>query len=545
MFESANNPHGEARFATREEIRAAGLFGKHGAEFGFCEGRILRHFNRAGMKITGGAGSGKTSQMALPIIMGGGLVVVILDFKNGEITRVIEPHCALMGIPLYTVDPYSVTDFPKLKISLLSNLKASSSRLVPDVQRFWNALLPNASKEPFFEESGRRFGGAITHGDVALNGSTSFQRIAELVAMLRGSFEAWSEWAEMAAPRMIPDFASTFGEIKDMYSGSPKTFDGITAGMRNALAFMGDPNLQETLVDDRAADFSLDVLTQGGPVIVSMIIPEGLVEVLAPMLRNFISSVRTEKQQRPDVEPVLVLMDEASRLGSFEELKQMFSMGRGEGVTPVVFYQDDGQIEHNLGPTGRTSLEANAAISIDLGAGIRDFQTAQNRSLALGFQTIEVDDPLIQSRAESEARAIKRDVFLNGADPLDAATRLSQLRYEAGHRTKMRKALLTPDQLLNMANDQMLVQARLYGVRPFIAEKRPYFLQRRFAGRYFPNPNEERDLNSVRIRTLWGMRRRKIITAPLPAHLSHLPQYAGGARPFRYVEGFCPKPKRK
>lgn len=165
------------------------------------------------------------------------------------------------------------------------------------------------------------------------------------------------------------------------------------------------------------------------------------------------------------------MIDEASRLGSFEELKHIFSMWRGEGVTPIVFYQDDGQIERNLGPTGRTTLEANAGISIDLGGGIRDYQTAQNRSLSLGFQTIEVDDPLIQSRAESEARAIKRDVMLYGADPLEAATRLSQLRYEAGHRTKMRKHLREPDELLNMPSDQMLVQARVYGLRPLIAQK--------------------------------------------------------------------------
>lgn len=546
MYQDGQQPYGDARFATREELRAAGLFRKDGAEFGAFEGRVLRHYNRAGVKITGGSGSGKTSQIALPLILSGTLVLVILDFKNGEITRVIEPHCALEGIPLFVFDPYRISDFPLLRLSLLSHLQAGSSRLVPDVLRLWTSLLPDSGGDNrFFDQSGRRFGAAMTLGDVALRGHTSFSAIAELVSMVRGDFDAWGAWAEMAGKRVAPDVASTFREMKDMYGGSPKTFDSVMAGVRNALAFMGDPRLQETLVGDKHADFSPNVLTQGGPVIVSMVVPEGSVEDLAPMLRAFISSVRRAKQDRPDAEPVWMLLDESSRLGAFEELKHIFSMGRGEGVTPIVFYQDDGQIERNLGRTGRTTLEANAAISIDLGGGIRDFETAQNRSLALGYQTIAVDDPLVQSRAETEARALKRDVFLGGADPIEAAMRLSQLRYEAAHQTKMRKLLLSPDELLNLPPEDMLVQARGYGLRPFIAQKAPYFLQRRFAGHFFPNPNEERDLSSVRVQTRWGMRRRKIIAGALPSFLSHLPQYDGGARPFRHVAGYPPKPRRK
>ncbi|MCB1469973.1 MAG: type IV secretory system conjugative DNA transfer family protein [Rhizobiaceae bacterium] len=535
-----SHPYGDARFATLGEVRSAGLFKRRGVEFGLVRGRPLYHSNRAGVKITGGAGSGKTSQLAIPMILGSDASFVLLDTKNAEITRIIEAHCALTRVPLYAVDPFGISGLPRLRVSLLSHLTARSATLVPDSQRFWNAIRPDSGGDNvFFDQSGRRFGDAITRGDVGLNGSTSFRSLFDLVSMLRGEFEAWSAWADQAKDRSAPDVASVFAEMKDMYAGSPKTFDSILAGVANALAFMATPAAQETFVSDRGADFTLDAMLGPGKVIVSLIIPEELLETLAPVVRQFFSSIRTIKQRRPDAAPINFLIDEAARLGRFGELAELFAIGRGQGVTPYVFYQADAQIERNLGPTGKGTIEANAALMIDLGGGIRDFETARNRSLSLGYQTIEIDDPLVQTRAQSAASEMMRKVHLEGADPIEAGLRLRQLDYETAHKTKMRKALMEPSQLLDLDRTKMLVQARGYHLRPFIADKTPYYLQRRFAGHYLPNPNEERDLWSVGVRTLWGMRCRKIIEESVPSFLAHLPQYSGG-RPLRYVEGFKP-----
>ncbi|MDX8347370.1 hypothetical protein SLH49_05160 [Cognatiyoonia sp. IB215446] len=104
-------PHGAARFASYEEIRSAGLLERAGIEFGVLGRQPLRHHKGGGVKITGGSGCGKTSQVALPMIFGSPReVFVILDFKNGEISRVIGAHTVLERIPFYTVDPYGVTD---------------------------------------------------------------------------------------------------------------------------------------------------------------------------------------------------------------------------------------------------------------------------------------------------------------------------------------------------------------------------------------------------------------------------------------------------
>ena len=542
MTIQSQQPYGDARFASLEEVRSAGLFKRHGVEFGIIRGRPIFHSNRAGVKITGGAGSGKTSQIALPMIMGSDASFVLLDTKNAEITRVIEPHCALKGVPLYVIDPFGVSDYPSARVSLLPYLKPNSPSLVPDSQRFWMALLPDSSGDhSFFEQAGRRFGDAITRHDVHLNGSSSLQSIADILAHLRSDYDSWASWADLASTRSSPDIVATFGEMKDMYGGSPKTFDSVMGGVSNALSFMATPAIRETFVSDVAADFALaDVIADTRKTIISLIIPEELLEPLAPVVRQYFSAIRSIKQRMPSAPSVNFMIDEAARLGRFKELEELFAVGRGQGITPYAFYQDDGQITRNLGMTGKATIEANAALMIDLGGGIRDYETARNRSLTLGNQTIQLDDPLIQSRADAQSREIMRQVHLEGADPMQAGLRLRQLDYEAGHRTKMRKALMEPEQLLGLDPSKMLVQARGYHLRPFIAEKSPYFVQRRFAGHFFPNPNEDRDLNSVLLQSFIRSRRRRIVELPAPHGLSDLPQYAGG-RPLRYVEGFKPK----
>ncbi len=210
-----------------------------------------------------------------------------------------------------------------------------------------------------------------------------------------------SEWAELAADAGSPDLRNTYMEMKGMYKGSPKIFDSVMGGLSNALSFMAEPKLRDCFVDDKGADFALDVIADGqGPVIVSLIIPDELLDVLAALVRAFISAVRTAKKARPDAPAVNFPIDEAARMGSFGELAQMFAVDRSAGIIPYLFYQDDGQIARNLGKTGKDTLEANAALMTDLGGGHRDFETAQ-------------------ARADTAAQEIKRKVLFEGFDPVE------------------------------------------------------------------------------------------------------------------------------
>jgi len=97
----------------------------------------------------------------------------------------------------------------------------------------------------------------------------------------------------------------------------------------------------------------------------------------------------------------------------------------------------------------------------------------------------------------------------------------------AVHRTKQHRALLNPDEILNLPSGKMLLFAdNLPG--PILADRRPYFDERFMAARYFPNPYHP-PADRVSVRTRWGRRVRRVVTAPVPDRFADYPQYRGNA----------------
>lgn len=493
------------------------------------------------MLIVGGAGSAKTTATLMPLVMHGGKSLV-LDPK-GEMTAVMLDGLAAIGGAGYCINPYRVFGFPNHRISLLGHLKAGSPTLVGDSRRLWTALHPNVSGENnrFFDEKARFWGDAITRGIIAERGSVSFRSIYDAINMIRSDWDAWLDRACAMAVDGPPDLEAAFGEMNAMNVGEARTFDNVMSGLTNALAFMADPANRETFVDDDEADFSLDVLTQNnGPIAVFLIMPPELIAPNAPVIRQCFSTMRTVKQRAAGGERIALVIDEAASLGPFPEIAEFYSIGRGFGIVPVTVYQDQGQIEHNLGRNGAQTLSANAAIECYLGGGVRDLDTARNLSHRLGNQTISLDDRITQENARHAKRKAMRKMLFEGADPWQTGQELRHQAYAANHQRQQSRALMEPNEILGLDAGKSLVLAGGYQIPPFLMDKTPYYQRRDLAGRFFPNPYVSPDMHSVRIRTRFGYRTRRIVEGPAPSWLAHLPQYADG-RPFRHVEGFRPK----
>jgi len=546
------NPYGSARFATGAEIGKAKLLKGKGMPFGFYEGRELRHHARSGLALYGGAGSGKTTSILAPMVMTGG----ILDSKGRETANILalDVKCELTAITLdgfahtgtraYTIDPYQMNGAVGQSVSLLSHLKASSPTLVGDSRRMWDALLPNVSGKDgvFFDAKGRYWGDAITRGIVHERNSVSFGKLFDTFNMIRADWDAWLKRAEDIAAHSPPDVEAALLEMITMNSGESRTYDSVMSGITNALAFMADPALRKTFVEESEADFTFDVFaeTSGAPVVVMLVFPPELLAPNAAIVRQCFSTLRTVKQRAPQGRPAYAIIDEAAALGQYSEISEFFSIGRGFSLTPIVCYQDMGQVHKNLGQTGAMTLSANAALELFLGGGIRDYQTAKLLSDRCGSTTISIDENLIQERARHATRNAVRAAIFEGADPFKIGLDLRQSALEAQHVRKQRRALFEPDEILGLSSDMVLALAGGYNLNPFISKKVPYYLRRSLAGRFFPNPYVDSGLNRITIPTRFGKRQRRIITeSKTPSWLSQLPQYASG-RPLRYVEGFKP-----
>lgn len=548
MSHSHDHPYGSARFASDTEIRRA--FRKRGGlPFGFHHGRRLDHAKGAGALVIGGSGSEKFVSVLSHSMKAQGRKNEPARFAwlspKGEEAAVIGPGLIHQGAHVFYLNPYGLHGLPGHAVDLFSHLRPNSPSLVADCRRAARNWLPESGggESRFFEQKGQNWLAAIIRGLVHADGQVSPLSIAETLGMIQAAPEAWDEVADSIAALGEPDLRIAFAEMREMREASPRTYQSVMSEITNAFAVMADPALQASFVGSAQADFSLDVLTEESnrPVYVFLMMPDELIAQNAAVIRQFFSTLRTLKQRKPHAPTVNLVCDEAARLGRFPEIAEWYAIGRGFGLSPLCVYQDLSQTRNSIGQDGVTTLTANAELELYLGGGISDLETAQHLSRKLGNQTLHLADLLTRERAARAKREAVHNMLFGGADPMRTGMTLRGLDYEMRHVRKQARALLTPDEILTMPRDQMLVLASGYDLRPFLLQKTRYYERRDYAGRYFPNPFFDRDMDFVRVRTRLGYRRRRVIREAVPERFKDFPQYAGGE--WQFITGYRPNLK--
>lgn len=544
MVDPLEHPYGSASFASDKDVRQA--FRKPGGlPIAFHDGRLLTHSGRAGMLLISGAGAGKfTTQLAhialTPGRDGEPPRYLIFDPK-GEMASTMAWGLIASKSHVFVINPFHLHGLPNHGLSLQSHLRGSSATLVADTRSLVRTLQPESLDEgsKFFDLTGQNWFDALIRGLVYADGSVSFASLYSLLGMIRADSDAWIDRAAEMGASGPPDLEVTYKQMIGMAAESRRTFDSVLAGMSNALSFLTHPNVRNSLVDD-GANFSLDVLTQETklPVYVFVCVPPELVDQNAPLIRTIFSVMRTLKQRKPHSPTVNLVIDEAAMLGRFPEIAEFFSVGRGFGLCPLAVYQSWGQVRANLGSTGPQILSASADVEVYLGGGVSDLETARMLSQRLGNQTLMLDDRLTHMRATRAKREAVHGMIFEGADPVKAGMTLSALDEELSHTRKIARPLMSADEILNMPKDKALVIASGYGLRPFLADKQPYYEMRKYAGRMFPNPFFDRSLDRMMIKTLLGMRTRSVIEEPVPARYRDFPQYKDGQ--WKFIKGFRP-----
>ena len=155
---------------------------------------------------------------------------------------------------------------------------------------------------------------------------------------------------------------------------------------------------------------------------------------------------------------------------------------------------------------------------------------------------------MLQRRVESKsaydknaARLMRSRLIadvLAGGDPLAAGFGLAHGNKEARHHKKQARALLTPDEVLNLPEQEQVLFFSGLNLPPVLADKRPYFKARAMAGGYMPNPyhppHDRVQLVGPDGKATFG----RVITQAVPSHLGHWPQHQSGM--WSYIEGFRP-----
>lgn len=111
------------------------------------------------------------------------------------------------------------------------------------------------------------------------------------------------------------------------------------------------------------------------PMDVILTIPEVTIERSAPMIRLMVNQLIKTLEQRSKLNylagklpPVLIMLDEFSRIGTLPAIKSGLRTLRSRGVTFALFIQSLSDLEENYGATGSKVIAENCPYKVILGA---------------------------------------------------------------------------------------------------------------------------------------------------------------------------------
>lgn len=537
MHSSSFNEHyrfGSAGWADENQMRAAGLFSERGLPIGYMGRRKLRLDGDAPLITFGGAGTGKLTTVLGPVFCGvADRSMIVLD-PRGEMAATFAPALALRGIKTYRWNPYGLHGLRAHRCNLLDFIDPKRPTYHADCKLAGHAILTVESKEDgkYFERRGSGWVEAFIKFDVETNGSANLYRLMEMVNLAESASPLWPGLIEAMTHSQFADVRRTAGEIITKQQESSREFGSITGEIYGALSFLDDPVLAASLEDP---EFSLaEICASSQPVVVFIMIPAEYLHQCASALRLFLTACMLHKSRQPGSRRLLMLIDEAAQLGTFPTLLWLYTYGRGIGIQPWTFWQNVGQISHNFGSTGPESFKGSSQMRQFLGA--RDYSTASLISNMLGTETLEYTDTRLQEEARRRKRQAAHRAMI-GDDVSSAVMEAAHFGKLERMKTKQQRKLMTEDEVLALSGDRHILF--ISGNEPLavLADRKPYFTQREFAGFYLPNPYHPPH-DKVRVAGRFGSKWARVIREAAPEEFASFAQYQNGD--WAYVEGYKP-----
>lgn len=544
--ESFNEDHrfGSARWASQTEIAGAGLHGASGPLLGSLKGRPLRLKGDSPLITFGGAGTGKLRDVLAYNLCGvrgmdGAWIAprrMLINDPRGELAAISIGNQIRLGKAAYCINPFKLHGLPQHRVNPWNILRSDSPTFHADTKLLVADLIPLPMRgDDYFARRAREVAEALIKTYLAGNAPSttrdgislaSFYELVNMMAIQAG----WDALVQRMAEMPDGDIKRVAEEMDTKRREAPKEYSGIVGSLYEAIQPLSDPAVRECL---SGSDFSLEVLCKED-CNVYLVIPAEYLGLLAPVQRAIFGTAILYKNRHPAAPGVVLIVDEAAQLGNFEALLRAYSYGRGMGLRTWSFWQDPGQITRHYGQGALSGFIGSSQCRQFFGA--RDVETARLVSQMLGSQTLEYDSVLDQDEARRRYLAVLHEL-LRGGDPLAAGYGLAQFERAEAHRTEQARALLTPDEVLNMPEDEQILFISGLGLAPVRAQKHPYYTRPEMAGGYLPNPYHPPS-DRVPIATRWGHTSARVIREAVPSHLAHWPQHQSGQ--WSYVEGYRP-----
>jgi len=477
----ASTAHGSARWATRRELKAAGLLEPRGVVL--CQtdaaryssrnddsggmrwkmhrrGDLIRHDGPEHVFVFAPTRSGKGIGIVIPTLLSWTRSVLVYDIKK-ELWAATAgwrrqfSHC-------WRFEP---TADDSARFNPLLEIRRGDTE-VKDAQNVADILVdPQGASERrdhWQQTAHTLLVGAILHvlyaeRDKSLAGVAAFladplrPQLVILDRMLTTSH---------TAPGPHPVVAQT---AREMLNKSENELSGVFSTAMTCLALYADPIVAR---NTSRSDFRIaDLMNLDSPASLYLVVPPSDIDRTRPLIRLMLNQIGRRLTERLEFQGtayrhrLLMLLDEFPSLGRLSFFEAELPYLAGYGIKCFLITQSLNQIEKAYGPNN--AILDNCHIRVTYNA--LDERTARRISDLLGQGTL-----LRRQRSFSDGRSW--------------LSKVSHSEQEVG------RALMMPDEILRLPYDEALLLVG--GLPPYHAKKIMYYLDDRFRARAWLKPPE-------------------------------------------------------
>ena len=459
--------HGEARFATRREIDAAGLFGDQGIILGRIGRRCLMLRGQQGVVLAAPPRAGKGVGVVIPNLLNWPDSVICVDIKRENWT-LTAGFRARSGQACFLFDPFA-EDGRTARWNPFFYVSPDPLKRVNDLQRIAEMLYPDPPNvDPFWTASARSLflGIALylfetpstlkTVGEVLRQGMASDDE---------GFGHHWKRIIEGRSSGKFPLSPQCVRALYDVIDLAPVTASSIRKTFTSRLDLWLNPILDAATSGN---DFDLRDLRRRSMSIYVGVNPDDL-HRLRPVLSLFFQqAIGLQTRALPEHDPtlkhqVLMMLDEFAALGRIPIIAESISYLPGYNVRVVLVIHTPAQLREVYGVNGAETMLKSLAARIVFAP--KDYADAREISDELGVTTVR-------------ARTVSKPLFDWG----DSKGRRSR----SVSVSEQRRPLLLPQEVKALGPRQALIFYE--GLWPIRCKKLRYFEDGRFRARLLPPP---------------------------------------------------------
>lgn len=403
--------------------------------------------------------SGKGVGVVIPNLLTWPDSVVVLDVKR-ENWAASAGFRARHGQTVILFDPLD----PQGRTARFNPLgyidRADRVAVLDELQKLAVMLFPTPDHaDPFWAEAART--GFIAVGALAAETPETVFSLGEIYRQLTTGDPRTRLPSELArrAQAGTPVSAGCAQALADFCGSSENTFASVRQTLTSRLNLWLNPRVRAAT---EVSDFDLRDFRERRISLYLGVSPDNLARVapLYNLLFQQLIDLNTREPPQAGRHPiqVLVVLDEFARLGHAGVLARSFSYVAGYGLRLLAVLQSPAQLRAEYGPDLAEEIVANCGVEIAFAP--KELKVAQDLSERLGAWTYP-------SRSSSRP------------------TLLSSGRRSLTE-SDQRRALMLPQELLQMPGDQLIVLRA--GVPPVRGRKITYWRERAFKARVWPAP---------------------------------------------------------